>query len=244
MSDNTPILNNGKSSLEEQMVKLLSTADGPKFSICSQLYRLILSADSIEMPSLFEKAINLYEDIDSDKTVQIDVSPYEDQKEILKNKYGDIVNSFIEFFVAQQETSKAFYENIWESIQNNVFFPTEASKVFAFYYVIIDRRVPYFELEQGYKMSNEAYKKLRKKYATTLKKVRYIYNAEFDQRTERASLLLNELGITMPNLEANYEIVEEYEQKLITMAEIISVAKLSEFSFESVIKHTLAKVSD
>lgn len=166
------------------------------------------------------------------------------KKKILKEKYGELVNSFIEFFVAQQETSEAFYKSMWESIQSDIFFPTDASKVFAFYYVIIDRRVPYFKLEQGYRMSNETYNKLRKKYTTLLKRVRYISNAEFEQKTERASLLLNELGVTMPDVEVNLETVEEYEQKLMAMVEILNAAKRPEIPLDALIKHTLERLPD
>ena len=105
----------------------------------------------------------------------------------------------------------------------DTFFPSEASKIFAFYYIIMDSRVPYFELKQGYEMSNESYRRLRLKHATTLKRVRYILNADFNQKTERASLLLDELGAEMPREDTTVDAVLEYEKKLAILAEILNV---------------------
>lgn len=236
MSENTIVPVSNDVPLVDQLSSFLSTADGSIFSICAGLYNIILGADTAQRPVLFEKAINLYEDIDSDETIKAPVSPYDGQKKVLKEKYGDIVNSFIEFFISQKDSTEVFYENIWQAIQSDIFFPTEGAKVFAFYYVVIDSRVPYFELEQGYGMSNESYRKLREKHAALLKKVRYILNAEFDQKTEQASILLQELGISMPSEEDSVETVNAYEQKLMVVVEIINEMKKPEIPLATILK--------
>lgn len=237
MSENNIVPVADAISFVDQLSDFLSTANGSAFNICAGLYNIILSAEEIQHAALFERAINLYEDIDSAETIKIPVSPYDGQKKMLKEKYGDIVNSFIEFFVSQKDSIEKFYANMWKSIQNDTFFPTEASKVFAFYYVVIDSRVPYFELDQGYGMSNESYRKLRKKHATLLKKVRYILNAEFEQKTEQASILLQELGVAMPSEEDNVEIVNKYEEKLAVMVEILNKTKKPEVPLPAILKH-------
>lgn len=227
---------NGLSPVE-QMRDLLSTADASTFDICASLYSIILSTDTIQRSTLFEAAINLYEDIDSDESVKLQISPFSEQKKALKEQYGDIVNSFIEFFTNQKGSSDAFYNSLWDAIQNDIFFPTEASKVFAFYYIVIDRRVPYFELGQGYGMSNESYRKLRKKHASLLKKIRYILNAEVAQKTERASLLLQELGIALPGNEDGIEVINEYEQKLMVMVEVLNETKKPDLAISAMFEH-------
>lgn len=244
MSENTLVPVVGDFSFDDQLIEFLSTSDGSTFNICAGLYNIILGAEEKQRASLFEKAINLYEDIDSTETIKAPVSPYDGQKKVLKEKYGDIVNSFIEFFVGQKDSTENFYTNMWQSIQNDTFFPTEASKVFAFYYVVIDSRVPYFELDQGYGMSNESYRKLRKKHAALLKKVRYILNTEFEQKTEQASLLLQELGITMPSEEDNVETVNEYEEKLMVMVEIINETKKPEVPLTAILKHMRDRLAE
>lgn len=215
--------------LRKQMEELLSTADAPTLSICAELYKMILAQKEEDRSNAFELAINLYDDIDSDETVPLENSPYEAQKKTLKDTYGDFVDSFIEFFTKRKGMKEDFYHDLWEAICNDTFFPSEASKIFAFYYIIIDSRVPYFELKQGYEMSNESYRKLRLKHATTLKRVRYILNADFNQKTERASLLLDELGAEMPREDTTVDAVLEYEKKLAILAEILNVANNHSF---------------
>lgn len=231
-------------SADNLMYDFLSTADGSTFSICAALYDMIMDSEEEQRPQLFELAINLYEDVESDESVQVESSAYEKQKDDLKEKYGEFVNSSIEFLIAKNDPANIFYQNLWETIQNKIFFPTDAAKVFAFYYVVIDRRVPYFELGQGYLMSNEAYRKLRRKHASLLKKIRYILNAELDQKTERASFLLNELGIAIPDEEVGVEIVNEYEKFLMVMVEILNTTTRPDLPFEAIIRNMRDKLSE
>lgn len=244
MYDIIPVSNEENSLPVEQIKSFLSTADGSAFNICYHLYEIILSADADQRPHLFEVAINLFEDIDSDETIEIPISPYDSQKKELKENYGDIVNSFIEFFVNQKDPAVSFYKKLWDAIQNDTFFPSDASKVFAFYYVVIDARVPYFELGQGYRMSNEEYRQSRQKNAAQLKKIRYILNTDFSQKTEQASLLLQELGISMPVDEESVELVEDYERKLMIMVEIIVKAKKSDFPASALLKQIQDRLSE
>ena len=208
---------------QQSLKDFLKTTDGSTFNICAQLYSIIKMADEIYQPILFEEAINLYEDINSSEIEPVLVSPYENQLEFLKQKFGDLVNSFIEFFVQQKDSKQVFYKKMWNTIQDEVFFPDEASKVFAFYYVLIDRRVPYYELMDGYQMSDQAYKELRYRNRELSKKIRYILSTEIQQKTERASIILNELGIGVPNSEDSFEVVEEYERKLIVIIDILNM---------------------
>lgn len=222
MINTTPTLSAAEDISIDSMKEFLSTAAGSSFNICAFLYSIVLKAPLDSQPFFFEQAINLLEDIDSDKSISTPVSPYESQLKSLTDQYGDIVNSFISFFINQSTSTDFFYQSLWKAIQNNMFFPDEASKAFAFYFVLIDRRVPYFILPRGYEMSNESYRSLRKKHSIVLKKIRYIMSTEFDQKTERASLVLQELGISIPDSESSVEVVNDYERKLIILVEALN----------------------
>lgn len=216
--------------LRKQMAELLSTADAPTLSICAELYKMILAQKEEDRPKAFELAINLYDDIDSDETKEISVSPYEKQRQKLKKEYGEIVDSYIELFAKRKESADDFYKHLWDAIQNELIFPDEASKVFACYYVIIDRHVPYFNLPSGYTMTNDKYRKLWDEHGndTAQKRIRYILNTEFAQRTQRASLLLEELGIAIPSNETSSVEKEIYEKKLIMMIEMLEYRRVQE----------------
>lgn len=223
----------------------LSKTKGSSFNICAELYELICHAERLVQPKLFEQTILMYEDVESDESIDVSISVYEAQKKTLKDQYGDIVNSFIEFFVQQRYSNDEFYKKMWETLQNDIFFPDKAAKVFAFYYVLIDRRVPYFELAQGYLMSNESFRNLRKKHSDILRKIRYILSTEMQQKTERSSLLLKEIGIDIPDSDAPLEIVNEFEKKLIIMVEILKYGdKGSVSSIEDILNKLQSQESD
>lgn len=213
-----------KQSVEDlcfEMNEFLSTADGSSFNVCAHLYEIILKGENERQTELFEKAVVLYEYIESNNSVTVPVSEYEEQKSTLKSEYGELVNTFIDFFVRQKSTSTVFYQNMWNTVQNDMFFPDYGAKVFAFYYILIDRRIPYFELTDGYMMENDAFKRLRREYAEQICKIRYILSAGMKQKTERASLVLKELGIDCPGSDVTGEALAEYEKKLIMMVEVL-----------------------
>ncbi len=222
-------------SYESSLSKIrdfLYSADASSFSICANIYEIIINAENQARPKLFEMVATLYEDIESDETVRIAESPFESQEDALEEQYGKLVNSFIAFYISQHYNTELFYEKMWETIQSNLFFPNDAAKVFAFYYIMIDKRIPYFELIDGYQMSNEAYQSLRRKHSEELRKIRYINNIQFNQKTEHASLILNEIGIRMPESDASVELISSYEEKLIILVEALNAARATAKSLD------------
>ena len=91
------------------------------------------------------------------------------------------------------------------------------------YYVIIDKRIPCFHLDPAslYSLSNERFQQIRNENMTSIQKIRFILKAHFSQKTERASVLLAELGINPPQDERDSDNLGLYEANLIKMVEII-----------------------
>lgn len=209
------------SALCAEMIEFLSSVDGSQFNICAQLYEIILKGDAKDRAKLFNEAVLRYEYIESNESISAPISKFESQKATLKDLYGKLVNTLIDLFVQRKESSSVFYENMWNTIQNDTFFPEQGAKVFAFYYILIDRRIPYFELADGYKMDNDTFKRLYRDYAEQVCKIRYILSTDMKQKTERASLVLKELGIDIPAEDVPDDVWHEYEKKLIIMVEVL-----------------------
>ncbi|MBP3637095.1 MAG: hypothetical protein J6K13_06030 [Clostridia bacterium] len=222
-------------SMTKDMTEFLSSAKCSNFTKCAELYSKIVVLDSSLQPKAFEISVNLFDCIDSNDSESIAASPYESHRESLEKQYGNVVNSFIEFFTKQNELTETFYGQMWSTIQNDVFFPDVSAKIFAYYYIAIDKRIPYFKLSSGYPMTNESYRKLRNKYASTLRKVKYILYAEVEQKTERASLLLEEMGIPMPEIGAEIGVVDHYEKQLMILVEIIDNARHARIPIDRII---------
>lgn len=103
-----------------------------------------------------------------------------------------------------------FYKALWESYSKN--FDTEKERVFAFYYTIIDKAIPYCYLGKPLSMSNERFKELIKRNETSIEKLKYIERSKYSQKTERASLVLNIL-----------DNIQEYEDRVVVLAHAIAI---------------------
>ena len=103
--DNTEVNKLQNVELDEILLDMndfLSSSEGSAFNICAKLYEMIIRGKKEDQPRLFQQAIFLYEDVIPNKTTTAPVSQYEIQKATLKEQYGNLVNSFIEFFVQQK----------------------------------------------------------------------------------------------------------------------------------------------
>lgn len=216
----------------DKIKKILLTSNNDSFDIAYNIYIIICAEEKKEQQfELFEFVCKNFGMEESDESTEIAHAPYKDQKESLKEKYGAILNSVLESCLKENLDEKEFYRKLWRNITESYFFESDAAKIFALYYTIIDKRIPYFQLDDNckYSLSNEKYKKLREKYKLEILKTRFILLANFSQRTELAATLLNELGIRKPNIDANQEDMNKYERALMIMVEILPEKELSTF---------------
>ncbi|OUQ61882.1 hypothetical protein B5E56_01030 [Flavonifractor sp. An112] len=130
--------------------------------------------------------------IESDNSTDAFLMISKSQEEELKNDYGDIVNGIIKALLKRNfETEVDYYEEYWKAI-NSAIFVSKESRVFALYYALIDKRLPYCVLESGVKMTNMEYRDRQEHLKAEITRMRFvIYNENlFEQNTETASILL------------------------------------------------------
>ena len=204
------------------IVEFLQSADGDNFDICHVLYKIMCASDITQQDVLFQHACELFGTIKSNKQTLVPVSDYSTQKEKLREQYGDLVDSIIKTLCLQNAEESFFYHTMWSIINDSIIFDTEAKKVFALYYVLIDKRIPYFRIEDNllYSMSNDRFSALQKETIHERQRIRFLLKAEMSQKTERAAVLLHELGIVIPNSDNNAN-VDEYEKRLMQMVYIL-----------------------
>lgn len=200
----------------------LTRVRGDDFDKSDFLYSKIESCSVDEQPKLLRYLCEVYDIVDSMESHDAEISEYADKKDSLESQYGDIVNSLIKSFIGQASSEDEFYELLWQSFQSAI-FDTEAKRVFALYYTLIDRRIPFFKLDETcyYSMSNDRYRELRQKTTVDHQRIRFLLTTDVDQRTERASLLLSEFGIRPPETTLSPE-TEQYEQNLMRMVYILN----------------------
>lgn len=215
----------GTASLENSkkaILNFLQNVDGQPFDICDVLFKMISASDPTQQDELFQYICELFGTIKSNEKTPAPISEYNAQKDRLEEQYGDIVNSIIKTFGQQNSEEKVFYHSLWSIINESLLFDTDAKKIFALYFVLIDKRIPYFKIDDAllYSMSNEHFSELIQKTAREGQKIRFILKADISQKTERAAILLNEFGITIPTCD-DQKIIEEYEKRLMQMIYIL-----------------------
>lgn len=202
----------------------LCEAKGDPFSLAHVLYAQIIAAETDDQPILLQYACELFLTCESKESYIVTDSEYLPEKEKLKELYEDITDSILLSYLKRGHQELEFYTQLWKAITSNSVFPDEKSKVFSLYEILIDARIPYFHIDAEvlYSMSNERFKELRKENRSMTQKIRFILLMKFEQKTEKASALLNELGIPKPsNQKATREEIAAYERKLIILVEII-----------------------
>lgn len=200
----------------------LKNVEGQDFDICAELYKMISASDPVQQDELFQYICVTFGTIKSNEKFSVPISPFSAQKERLEEQYGDVVNSIIKTFIQQNNDEKDFYHTIWLMINESLIFDTDAKRVFAFYFTLIDKRIPYFKIDESllYSMSNERFSELQQNTARDRQKIRFIIKSAISQKTERAAILLNELGITIPTND-DPRAIEEYEKRIMQMIYIL-----------------------
>ena len=114
------------------------------------------------------------------------------EKRELELNYGKVVDSLFDLAVKANPPEREFYESLLELIQNPIFITGEA-RAFAIYWILIDRRMPYFQMTPGLRLSDEDFKALARKLQSERAELRFITEARSEQRSEEADRVLKVL---------------------------------------------------
>lgn len=135
--------------------------------------------------------------VESEKTFRVDQVISESLYEDLKTQYGQYVNEQIKTVLSKaylcEWSEDKFYSSLWKSITNGGVLETVEEWAFGLYYVVIDNRIPYFRLNHGLKMDQDRYEGIIEDNIKTVKKLRYALAFPFEEKTEEASIILDEI---------------------------------------------------
>jgi len=113
----------------------------------------------------------------------------------LRRELGPHVDSTLDRLVRRNLKEADFYSFVWDYLTGEFPFTDESERSFALFWILIDKRIPYFHLppEQGVEMSNEDYEALGKKLREPLGRIRFMQSCGLRQRTQVASHILSVL---------------------------------------------------
>ena len=204
----------------KKTLELITQFDGEVFDLC---YKLLCEND--QHCDIFQFVCeNL---LTKPEKPSIQIKKYFEESEIKEYEalYGDIVDGIIKSTIKKCDYGivkpEDFYKTVWESYCTN--FESLKEKAFAFYYTVIDKRIPYVYIGKPLSMDNEKYREIINNNAENLKKIKYIFNSSYRQRTEISSLILQCVNN-----------IDDYESKVVVLAKALEINSIKTAGGKSV----------
>ena len=167
-----------------QYTQLLSEQGENYEAICRELWNFIMSREEEEREQYFTVLLS-----DVDLPVAVDETEAFEDFSLRKN--DGLIGNIVTNLSKQNSSEKEFYHKLWEKIQDNILFPDEDAQIYFLSCLWKSNLIPYYQLDEGIRMENEEYRDRIKKLGDILKKADYIIYAQLEQKTQRASLLMN-----------------------------------------------------
>jgi hypothetical protein len=177
----------------KQVDAILALTKGSPINISYALLKTLESAHSEDQPALLRYIAEHFGITETSDEIPIDVFITADELSALKTQYSKVVDSMFDMILQDRPSAVCFYSALNSMIVHNSVFTDEKSRAFAMYWILIDKRIPYFELGQGLKLANEEWQAISRKLTLEKQKARFILASDFSQKSEEADLLLKEL---------------------------------------------------
>lgn len=200
--------------IKDRINNILQNYSGAKENIAYCIYEEIAS-QSGHKPEALEYFYERAEDVKSEGGTQIKEIFTDEEKFHFVLSYGKLIDGALDVLLQKNCSCTEFYAELWDFIEHNTILTEKKQKAFALYYIWIDARIPYYQLDAGIRMDNTVYKETIEKLKPMIKKARFILYTPTAQRTERASRLLKLL-----------EGVENEDEKAVLMAQILAMIEV------------------
>jgi hypothetical protein len=170
----------------------LALVEANEINLAYVLYQLIEKAPPEDRPAVLKHTAENWRSAASSHEYKFSPVISDNEQKELEERYGLLVDRFLVLLLDEKPSVETFYERLYAVICNPI-FETAAARVFALLWFLLDKRIPYFELQQGLRISNEDWQALSIKLRVELARIKFILASSFDQRSEQADLLLREL---------------------------------------------------
>lgn len=180
----------------------LGLLDASRIDVAYAVLRIIESATQELRPRLLKYTAEIWERAATSGEIKPDPIITTNELDALETKYGNVVNGLFDVILAENPTVDDFYLHLYDLIHNPV-LNTEQARAFALYWLMIDRRLPYFHLEPGVRVSDDDWVALGRKIEQSKDRARFILGSSdrIERRSEEADLLLQELDALSDRLE-------------------------------------------
>lgn len=182
--------------IKSEFKEKFSTYSGNRFEICYDIYNGLVSSKEEDRIELLSYACNNFGIQNSDGSFSPCSSGIsQSQINDLRDQHGQTVDALLDSLLQKaiklNMPADAFYESIWNLVVQNPIFASEAERVFALYYILIDEQIPYFPISTGLEMDNLEFRSLIDECKESIQKTKFILAVDFPQKTMEASNLLD-----------------------------------------------------
>lgn len=179
-------------ALRREIDTTLAVVAADEVNLTYVLFRIWRRAKNEDRPTLLEHIAEAWGLRASSEEHSLQPVITKDEQSALKQKYGQVVDRMFDLVLDGRPSAHDCYAQLCRLVVNPI-LATEQAQVFALYWLLVDRRLPYHELDQGMRVSNDDWTALAKELTIEMSRVRFILATEFDQKSEKADLILREL---------------------------------------------------
>lgn len=198
------------SEFDTALNDLLENTEGGRIKIFTEVYALICKEKQpgLALRRFMEKTKSsrkLKGADEEDDSTALDFMQFE-------YRCGTLVEGILDKLMSDRMDENDFYRAVWDEIQESRYFEQENEKVYAMYEIWSDGRIPYYKMPEGIRMGNEEFAERIKNNLDQIRKIIFVLNSKFAQKTEKSSLLLEIL-----------DSLETEEDKAVILAQILAM---------------------
>ena len=173
-------------------LRLCGGTHGGLYSICGEVVSIAESCGPEDGPRLlreFLEGISISDLVGEELTEEFLQIPPE-RKEGLQECLT-LENRLVSNLTQSRVSVEEFYRSLWEKMNDSTLIADSCGRAAFLFFLRIDSRIPYFELDEGCVMEDGRYKELVDKLQPAIAKGSFILSANLRYKTQRASLLMD-----------------------------------------------------
>lgn len=180
-----------------EKIKTLMAHAEANVDLCMIVYQIISAAEADKQVELFKYFVTNVIDAESDESLEIPSLVGTEQLIEYSELGFFVLEDFIKLLYEKQVSESVFYEQLWEFIQKDYHFDNDMARAVAIFNCLKSMNVPYAEIDMSkalvmeqdeFELYSDAVRESK-----AYKRIAKISRFHFEQKTQRFSLLLNEL---------------------------------------------------
>lgn len=181
--------------MNEKIERILRTYVGDNTALCYYIFNILNQSENpgSGLKYFMEKVRTQ----NSDETYPLEKKFSNKELQQLDSIYSEYIDGLLVTIVNKAHSSKwnigKFYDTLWEKLSTDILFENEKIKSFVLFKMAQNPLMPYEEIGSPLSMSNKKFDKIVDRNKEVIIKIRHILSLDFDQKTEVASLILNEI---------------------------------------------------